>query len=49
MDKEKEIKKDPTKKAKSLENPPSETDPFGSYTGKPVDEDEVPTQDQDDL
>lgn len=26
-----------------------ETDPFGSYTGKPVNKYEVPVQDQDDL
>ncbi len=24
-------------------------DPFGSYTGKPMDEDEIPVQDADDL
>lgn len=26
-----------------------ETDPFGSYTGKPIDSDERPVQDADDL
>ena len=29
--------------------PPSPTDPNGSYTGKPVDEHAVPVQDVDDL
>ncbi len=29
--------------------PPSETDPFGMYTGKPADVNEVPVQDSDDL
>ena len=28
---------------------PGETDPLGSWTGVPADEDEVPTQDADDL
>lgn len=28
---------------------PSDTDPFGSYTGKPIDEYERPVQDADDL
>lgn len=28
---------------------PSSTDPMGSYTGKPMDLDEVPVQDADDL
>lgn len=28
---------------------PSKTDPQGSYTGKPLDPDEVPVQDSDDL
>ena len=26
-----------------------QTDPFGSYTGRPVEADEVPVQDADDL
>lgn len=29
--------------------PPSEADPNGSYTGKPVDGDATPVQDADDL
>ncbi len=29
--------------------PHAETDPFGSYTGVPMDIDEVPVQDADDL
>lgn len=29
--------------------PPSETDPNGSYTGRPADENAVPVQDADDL
>lgn len=29
--------------------PPSPTDPDGSYTGKPVDQQEQPVQDADDL
>lgn len=29
--------------------PPSETDPNGSYTGKPLDGSEQPVQDADDL
>lgn len=29
--------------------PPSDTDPNGSYTGRPVDENAVPVQDADDL
>lgn len=28
---------------------PSDTDPNGSYTGKPLDQNEVPVQDADDL
>ncbi len=31
------------------ETPPSETDPQGSWTGRPADEDEIPVQDADDL
>lgn len=30
-------------------NPPSNTDPLGSYTGVPEDPKECPTQDADDL
>ena len=41
------------KKKKAVEQivnlPPSATDPNGSYTGKPMDESEVPVQDADDL
>jgi hypothetical protein len=29
--------------------PPSDTDPFGMYTGNPLDENDVPMQDADDL
>ncbi len=32
-----------------VETPPSSTDPQGSWTGKPVDEHDVPVQDADDL
>lgn len=32
-----------------VETPPSNTDPQGSWTGKPMDEDDVPVQDADDL
>lgn len=32
-----------------VERPPSETDPNGSYTGKPADPHEIPQQDADDL
>jgi hypothetical protein len=32
-----------------LEREPSKTDPFGSYTGVPLDEGERPEQDADDL
>lgn len=32
-----------------INTPPSRTDPFGSYTGKPVDYGAVPVQDADDL
>lgn len=38
------------KKVKSLsEMPQSATDPQGSWTGRPVDGDDVPVQDADDL
>ena len=33
----------------NLSNPPSNTDPQGSYTGIPLDPKECPTQDADDL
>ena len=39
---------DPTVRAIVLQ-PPSGTDPSGSYTGKPLDETERPVQDADDL
>ena len=29
--------------------PPSPTDPNGSYTGRPMDKNEIPIQDADDL
>ncbi len=32
-----------------INQPPSENDPFGSYTGKPENKYDVPTQDADDL
>lgn len=38
----------PTVRAIVLQ-PPSGTDPSGSYTGKPLDETERPVQDADDL
>ena len=31
------------------ENELTDTDPFGSYTGKPADKNETPVQDADDL
>lgn len=40
-------KKDMNKK--KTEMPLSQTDPQGSYTGRPWDADEVPVQDADDL
>ncbi|MEF9969977.1 MAG: hypothetical protein RR867_01860 [Ruthenibacterium sp.] len=49
---------DKTEKKQKIQNkivrailaiPPSETDPNGSYTGKPCDENAVPQQDADDL
>ncbi len=39
--------KDPVKKI--VAQGPSSTDPQGSYTGKPMDEDDIPVQDVDDL
>lgn len=36
-------------KKKNKENNVSNTDPFGSYTGKPLDPLERPVQDADDL
>lgn len=32
-----------------INQPPQKNDPLGSYTGKPLDINEVPTQDADDL
>lgn len=32
-----------------FDTPPSKTDPQGSWTGRPADEDDVPVQDADDL
>ena len=32
-----------------LNQPPSKTDPLGSWTGRPMDRDEIPVQDADDL
>ena len=37
------------KNAKEMKNPPSKNDPFGSYTGVPLDRQEKPVQDADDL
>lgn len=34
---------------KIINQPPSHTDPQGSWTGKPWDKEEVPVQDADDL
>lgn len=43
-------KKDAEKIIQEIVNqPPSPTDPNGSYTGKPKDKREVPVQDADDL
>ncbi len=43
-------KKNPTKKAlDTISNYSPDTDPQGSYTGKPRDKDDVPVQDVDDL
>lgn len=39
----------PSEKVSLLHMPPSKTDPLGSYTGKPQETEEVPTQDADDL
>lgn len=41
------MKQDPVQKIVNV--PPSKTDPNGSYTGKPREEDEIPVQDADDL
>ncbi len=44
------MKKDAKAKDKTIRpNPPSKTDPDGSYTGRPNSPDEVPVQDADDL
>ena len=51
MDKKKKIqneRKDSSPQQK-ISNPPSSTDPLGSYTGVLADPGEVPTQDADDL
>jgi|GEM_PF-2505203 len=37
------------KKKNPIQSQPSPTDPLGSYTGVPIEEDEVPEQDADDL
>lgn len=43
-------KKDLQQKVKSVSQVlPSETDPQGSWTGRPADADDVPVQDADDL
>lgn len=49
MDKSKKEQRitEKTKELFSMKN--KETDPFGSYTGVPVDNGEVPVQDADDL
>lgn len=39
-----------SKKVKNLiDQAPSDTDPQGSYTGRPINEEEIPVQDADDL
>jgi hypothetical protein len=37
------------KRAMELKNPPSKSDPSGSYTGVPLNRHEKPVQDADDL
>ena len=52
MELEKRAEKEARVKAKIKEManiPPSETDPNGSYTGKPADKFDKPVQDADDL
>lgn len=40
----------PKTKARAIsENPPSKTDPQGSWTGKPAEPYDIPVQDADDL
>ena len=38
-----------SKAVKNAKKSAIQTDPFGSYTGRPKDSNEVPTQDADDL
>ena len=51
MDKKKkdEIEKKQVCPRQKISNPPSDTDPLGSYTGVPADPGDIPTQDADDL
>ena len=51
MDKKKSIHRipAPTKRALDVYTNPSKTDVNGSYTGKPIDKEEFPVQDADDL
>lgn len=42
------VKNDPKVNA-IVNQPPSDTDPSGSYTGRPMNENEKPVQDADDL
>ena len=49
MDKNKKQTKNQPSPTNGIKNPPSQNDPMGSYTGVPLDEGEIPTQDADDL
>ena len=49
MQKKKKAKKTRDPVQEILHMGPSETDPQGSYTGKPRNPDDVPVQDSDDL
>lgn len=50
MSKQGKCKGSDSKQVQAIINqPPSHTDPNGSYTGKPLDKNEIPTQDADDL
>lgn len=48
-DKNKKVKNHPKVQSIVNANFAPETDPFGSYTGRPVNKYDVPVQDQDDL
>ena len=50
MKKQEKKKSEPMEKAMALTNlKSSQTDPSGSYTGRPADPGEIPVQDADDL